>query len=196
MKLSAVILAGGESRRMGRDKAWLEVGGQSLIAKALATIRATGTREVFISGRPGTDYSALGCPVLFDRETGCGPLAGIERALAEAASPLVLVLAVDMPNMTAGFLRTLLEECDELTGAIPKLKGQWEPLAAIYPRRCHFIARDCLRKGHRAVRDFALACLREGALRSLPVPPADSNCFENWNYSAHAAVPLPRCNHQ
>lgn len=181
MNLSAVILAGGESRRMGKDKAWLEVGGQPLITRALSTLRASGIEEVLISGRAGTDYSTLGCTVLFDHEPGCGPLAGVERALSAANAPLVLVLAVDLPKMTAQFLCKLAQHCDPLTGAVPKLKGELEPLAAIYPKRCHFIARDCLLKFHRAARDFAEACLRERAVRTFTVTRTDAGCFDNWN---------------
>jgi molybdenum cofactor guanylyltransferase len=181
MNLSAVILAGGESRRMGRDKAWVEVGGQPLILRALCAIRDSGIKEVFISGRAGTDYSALGYPVLFDREPGCGPLAGIERAFEATEAPLLLVLAVDLPWMSATFLRKLAERCDPLTGAIPKLRGQLEPLVAIYPKRCQLLARDCLREGCRAARDFADACLREHAVKPFVVARADSGCFDNWN---------------
>jgi molybdenum cofactor guanylyltransferase len=188
MKLSAVILAGGESRRMGQDKAWIEAAGQPLIARALATVRALGIEEVFVSGRAGTDYSLLRCPVLLDRELGCGPIAGIERALEATSAPLVLVLAVDLPGMTTAFLRKLADPCDPLTGAVPKLKGQLEPLAAIYPQRCHFIARDCLLKGRRAARNFADACLRARAVRTFAVPQADAGCFENWNSPADVAA--------
>jgi molybdenum cofactor guanylyltransferase len=188
MKLSAVILAGGESRRMGQDKAWIEAAGQPLIARALATLCELSFEEVFVSGRAGTDYSSLRCPVLLDREPGCGPIAGIERALEATSAPLLLVLAVDLPSMTASFLRKLAERCDSLTGAVPKLKGGLEPLAAIYPQRCHLIARDCLIKGRRATRDFADACLRERAVQSFPVPKADAGCFENWNSPADVAA--------
>ncbi len=181
MRLGAVVLAGGESRRQGRDKAWIELNGRPLISRALATIRDAGFEEILISGRPGTDYSALGCPVLLDREPGCGPLGGIERALAATQAPLLLVLAVDLPRMTAAFLRQLAERCDPLTGAIPDLIGQLEPLAAIYPKRCHLIARDCLLKRRRAARDFADACLRERAVRSYAVPRDQIGCFANWN---------------
>ena len=66
MNFSAVILAGGQSRRMGQDKAWLEVGGQPLITRALTVLRAAGIQEIFVSGRAGVDYSALRCPVLLD----------------------------------------------------------------------------------------------------------------------------------
>jgi molybdopterin-guanine dinucleotide biosynthesis protein A len=181
MNLGAVILAGGESSRMGRDKAWVELEGQPLIARALGTVRSSGISEIFISGRAGADYSMLRCNVLLDRESGLGPIAGIERALDTAQSSLLLVLAVDLPRMTAAFLRKLADSCDPLTGVVPKLRGQLEPLAAIYPRRCRFIAQDCLLKCHRAARDFAEACLRERAVRAFPVPRNDIECFDNWN---------------
>lgn len=90
MNLSAVILAGGESRRMGRDKAWLAIDGRPLIARALAAIRDAGVETVSISGRAGVDYSSLRCPVLLDREPGLGPLSGIERGLEAAHTPWYL----------------------------------------------------------------------------------------------------------
>ncbi len=191
MNVSAVILAGGESHRMGQDKAWLELGGQPLIARALSTIRESGIGEIFISGRAGNDYSKLRCPVLLDREAGCGPLSGIERALEEAGTPLVLVLAVDLPYMTAAFLRKLAAHCDPLTGAIPRLRSQLEPLAAIYPKRCRFIARDCLLKCRLAARDFADACLRERAVRPIAVAQVDAACFDNWNSPADVSASGP-----
>jgi molybdenum cofactor guanylyltransferase len=188
MNLSAVILAGGESSRMGRDKAWVECEGQPLIARAFFIVRASGIEEIYISGRAGVDYSALRCPVLLDRESGSGPLGGIERALEATAAPLMLVLAVDLPRMTAAFLRRLAERCDRLTGAVPKLEGQMEPLAAIYPKRCHFIARDCLLKCRLAAKDFANACLHERAVRTFAVASNDAACFRNWNSPADLAA--------
>jgi len=189
INLSAVILAGGQSSRMGRDKAWVEFEGQPLISRALDTVRSSGISDVFISGRAGTDYSALRCPVLLDRESGFGPLGGIERALDTTEAPLLLVLAVDLPQMTTGFLQTLASHCEPLTGVIPKLKDRLEPLAAVYPKRCRFIARDCLLKRRLAARDFADACLRERAVKTFVVPPADQSCFDNWNSPSDIAVP-------
>ena len=181
MNLSAVILAGGQSRRMGQDKAWLDFGGRPLIAHAVEVVRDLGVTEIFISGRAGVDYSALGCPVVPDREPGAGPLAGIEAGFAAIESPLLLVLAVDLPNMTAAFLRKLADGCDSMTGAVPELKGGLEPLAAIYPKRCHEIVQDCLLKNRRSARDFATACLGQGGVRKFPVLKADKGCFTNWN---------------
>lgn len=189
MHLSAVILAGGESRRMGQDKAWFEKGGQPLIRRVLSTVRDSGIQEVLISGRADTDYSTLRCPVLFDLKPGCGPLGGIERTLAAATASLALVLAVDLPGITAAFLRKLAAHCDPLTGAIPKLRGELEPLAAIYPKRCHVIARDCLHKFRHAARDFAEGCQREHAVRTFAVSGTDAGCFANWNSPADVAAP-------
>lgn len=192
LNLSAVILAGGASRRMGRDKAWVEFEGRPLIQLAVDKVRALGVEEIFVSGRAGPDYSALKCPVLFDLEPGFGPLGGIERALHECSAPLLMVLAVDMPLITIPFLQKMLARCDRLTGAVPKLKGELEPLAAVYPKRCHVIAWDCVVKSRHAVRDFAAACRREQAVRTLRVTRADSACFSNWNSSADlpGAVPV------
>jgi molybdopterin-guanine dinucleotide biosynthesis protein A len=181
INLSAVILAGGQSSRMGRDKAWVEFDGQPLIHRALDAVRSSGITEIFVSGRAGTDYSILRCPVLLDLESGLGPLSGIERALDTTEASLMLVLAVDLPRMTAGFLQGLVGHCEPLTGVIPKLKERLEPLAAVYPKRCRFIARDCLLKRRLAARDFAEACLRERAVRTFVVPRADRSCFDNWN---------------
>ena len=179
--LSAVILAGGRSLRMGRDKAWLPADGRPLLARQMALVKELGLGQIFISGRADVDYSVLGCRVLHDRETGLGPLGGIERALHECDADLLLVLAVDLAEMTSAFLRRLATRCDRQTGAVPKRGGDLEPLAAIYPRRCHALACEALARSRCAARDFAAACLRERAVNAFPVPAADDGCFANWN---------------
>lgn len=184
MQLSAVILAGGESKRMGRDKAWVKHGGKSLLRLAVDKVRALGVEDVCISGRAGEDYAALKCPVLFDLEPGFGPLGSIERALYQCSSPLLLVLAVDLPQMSVSFLQNLLTRCDRLTGAVPKLYQQLEPLAAVYPKRCHALAAAAIARSRWAVRDFAEAARQERAVRTFSVATADEKCFANWNYPA------------
>jgi molybdenum cofactor guanylyltransferase len=187
LPVSAVVLAGGASSRMGRDKAWLELDGIPLVRLAVEKIRSVGIAEIFISGREDGDYSALNCPVLRDLEPGFGPLGGIERALHACTSPLLLVLAVDMPHLTPAWLCQLIRHCDPLTGALPKLAGHLEPLAAIYPKRCHAYAYDAVIKSRHTVRDFAAACQREHAVRILTVSEADAGCFANWNTPADLA---------
>lgn len=184
METSAVILAGGESRRMGRAKAWLEIDGKPLIQLAVEKVRALGIREIFISGRVGEDYSALNCPVLFDLEPGFGPLGGIERGLHECTSPLLLVLAVDLPRISPALLGRMQRVCDRLTGVVPKLYEKLEPLAAIYPKRCHAFAFTAIAKAQYSARDFASACLHERAVRAFPVAHRDAGFFVNWNRPA------------
>jgi len=181
VETSAVILAGGESKRMGRDKAWLELDGKPLIQLAVEKVRALGVQEIFISGRVGEDYSVLGCPVLFDLEPGFGPIGGIERGLHACTSPLLLVLAVDLPQMSVACLRNLVSRCDRLNGVVPRLNGQLEPLAAVYPKRCHAFAFAAVARAQYPARDFAAACLDERAVRTFPVARRNAHCFLNWN---------------
>ncbi len=196
--LSAVILAGGTSARMGRDKAWIECEGRPLIALALKTLRSVGLREIFISGRRGVDYSALGCPVLLDLKPGQGPLGGVERGLHCCAAPLLLVLAVDLPRMTSKVISTLISRSDALTGVVPERDDRLEPLAAIYPKRCHPLAVNRMFRGSGAARDFAADCLREKAIKTWKVPPNMAACFANWNrpedVDGFAALPREKSN--
>ncbi len=133
-----VVLAGGRSTRMGRDKALLAWEGRPLVDHALGLLRSC-CGEVRIAGaRPGllADLARF-APVLEDLHPGCGPLAGIEAALTVAGSAeLVFFLPVDVPLLPAALLHLLLER-SALTGAgatIPTLAGRPQPLcSAIRP---------------------------------------------------------------
>lgn len=181
MALSAVILAGGASRRMGQDKAWLEVGGVSLIERQIAMARRAGASEVMISGRANANYLDLGVRVLFDEATGCGPMAGIKRALEVTAGSHLLVLAVDLPAMTPEWLRWLGEQCGPEQGAVPRLDEALEPLAAIYPTSVRPIMDAFWWSGRYAMQEFARTCAQEGRVRLIPVGTADRGVFANWN---------------
>jgi molybdopterin-guanine dinucleotide biosynthesis protein A len=187
MNFSAVILAGGKSSRMGRDKARLEIGGETLLARQIQLARETGAAEIFISGRAETDYSEFNCRVLQDKFPDAGPLAGIERALDAAISPLLLVLAVDLPEMNAVFLRQLAMHCAENLGAIPRVNGNIEPLAAFYPKTVQPLAETSLRAGDNAVSIFAERCVQSDLARFVELPASEAKCFTNWNSPADLA---------
>jgi molybdopterin-guanine dinucleotide biosynthesis protein A len=169
---------------MGRDKAWLDVGGRPLLARQIALVRELAPAEVFISGREDADYAALGCPVLRDAWRGAGPLAGIAAGLAAASAPLVLVLAVDLPAMRASVLQELASDCAPDCGVVPKMNQQWEPLVAFYPRTAAVLAQALLRRGVRAARIFADRCQRAGLVVEWEVPASLWACFANWNTPA------------
>ncbi len=182
MNFSAVILAGGKSSRMGCDKAFLKLSGQTLLARQIQLVRAAGAAAVFISGRAGVDYSASGCRVLTDNFCDAGPLAGIERALDAASSPLLLVLAVDLPDMSASFFRKLAAGCPENHGAVPRVNGNIEPLAAIYPRAALPLATSLLNEKNFAVKNFAARCEQAALVSFVDVPETDAKFFLNCNF--------------
>lgn len=181
MNLSAVILAGGKSARMGRDKARLEIGGRPLLARQIQLVRESGAREVFISGRAGEDYSKFECPVLSDWFADAGPLAGIERALATASFSRVLVVAVDMPNLTPLILKQLVERSGATMGVIPRVDGRLEPLAAIYPKSAGNLAASLLNAGIYAAKTFAGRCVQDGLAEFFACDASMACHFDNWN---------------
>jgi molybdenum cofactor guanylyltransferase len=189
MPFSVVILAGGRSSRMGRDKAWLPVDGQPLIAHQIARVRELALAEIFISGRVGTDYSSLDCPVLLDRFANAGPLAGIAAGLDAASAPLVLVLAVDLPHLTTAVLHTLLQACTARVGIVPLLNGRIEPLVAVYPKAAMSLALDMLNGQQRAARAFAAACQQAGLVTFHEMLASHWPCFANWNSRADLGHP-------
>lgn len=184
MSFSAVILAGGKSSRMGRDKAFLEIGGQTLLARQIQLVRDAGAEEVFISGRADADYTAFGCAVLKDKFPEAGPLAGIERALDEASSPLLLVLAVDLPGMSADWLRQLAARCSKNSGAVPRVRGNLEPLAAFYPKAALPLAVSLLHENSNAVKHFAERCAQAALVNFVDVAGDEARFFLNCNSPA------------
>ncbi len=184
MNFSAVILAGGKSSRMGCDKAFLEMGGQTLLARQIQLVRNAGAEEVFISGRADADYSLFGCRVLQDKFPDTGPLAGIERALDAISSPLLLVLAVDLPGMSADWLRQLAARCSENSGAVPRVKGNLEPLAAFYPKAALPLAVALLDENSCAVKHFAKRCAQARLVNFVDVAGDEARFFLNCNSPA------------
>ncbi len=172
-RLSAVILAGGRSVRMGRDKALLLLNGETLLARTTRLAREAGAAPVFISGREGVEGA------LPDRLPGHGPLEGLATALEAAPPGRVLVLAVDLPALDLPFLRWLLGHAG---GVVPQLPGGPEPLAALYPTGAAALAREQLAQGQRSARTFAQAACRAGWCVAVPVPPALAPCLANWNH--------------
>jgi molybdenum cofactor guanylyltransferase len=148
--VSAFILAGGKSARMGVDKAFLRLGEQTLLARALALagavaedVRIVGERQKFLQfGR-----------VVEDRYPGHGPLAGIHAALEQSATDLNLVLAVDLPFLEPAFLVYLCSQASQ-TGAVvtlPQAAGGWQPLCAVYRREFAEPALAALQKGQNKI---------------------------------------------
>lgn len=181
LRFSAVILAGGASSRMGRDKAWIELDGRPLLRRQLDLARDAGADDLWISGRPDTDYSGLEAPVLLDRTPGLGPLAGLHRGLEAARHELVLALAVDLARLTPDWLRLVVSHCTPGRGAVPVAKGRPQPLAAFYPRAIEPRVARHLAEHRLALHALITPAVEHGELALLPLGPDAAPAFANWN---------------
>ncbi len=129
--VSAFILAGGRSTRMGREKAWLEIEGITLLERALMRARDL-TSQVWIVGQ-AAKFSSHG-PVIEDVYRDRGPLGGIHAVLSKSTSELNLIMAVDLPFLETTFLRYLIAEArgNHAVVTVAESEGRWQPLCAVY----------------------------------------------------------------
>src|ERR1700733_7227794 len=142
------LLAGGKSSRMGENKAFVSFHGQTLLDRALAALRAV-CGEVTIVGDPAI-FGEHG-PVVPDLFPGCGPLGGIHAALAQSSFDLNILLAVDMPFVSAELLRFLLREAENDASSalvtVPRTGRGLQPLCAVYRRGFAAVAEVALKAG-------------------------------------------------
>jgi len=145
--ISGVVLVGGKSRRMGRDKALLTVGGRPLIQRVAEALREV-VNEVLLVGASPERYAWLNVRVVDDLIPGGGPLGGIHTALSVARYSRCLIAACDMPFLNPHLLRYMLGEATWWDAVVPRSRGQLEPLHAVYARSCMGPIERMLEKGN------------------------------------------------
>ena len=150
---SAIILAGGQSRRMGRDKALIEYQGRPIIAHVIDTLRVLSDDLVVVSNRPDL-YGSFGARVAADYEPPCGPLGGIAAGLQAVRYPLAVVVACDMPFLNVTLLRWLIDLADGYDAVVPQTADEFEPLHAVYRQECYDPILRRLERGERRVISF------------------------------------------
>jgi molybdopterin-guanine dinucleotide biosynthesis protein A len=149
-EVSAFVLAGGRSSRMGTDKAFIEFQGRTLLDRALALVTAITTSVAILGSQ--VKFGAFG-KVVEDEFAEQGPLGGIHAALCSSTSELNLVLAVDMPFVQERFLNYLVseaEKCDAVA-TVPRAAGNWQPLCAVYRKAFADLAEPALRTGRNKI---------------------------------------------
>jgi molybdopterin-guanine dinucleotide biosynthesis protein A len=186
--ISAVLLAGGESRRMGTDKALLLFRGKPLWQIQLELLRKLEPTEIFISAR--TDPMWRPTDVLFvgDDPPARGPLSGLAASLGQMRSKHLLALAIDMPFITEKYLKFLCSQIGPGRGVIVKMDDRFEPLATIYPQEALASVQSALTGTDFSLQTMASCLVAEGKLRVTPITPQDKNLFLNLNEPADLAL--------
>jgi molybdenum cofactor guanylyltransferase len=183
MQASLLVLAGGQGRRMGRPKAWLEVGDTYLL-RYVADRLTPAFSEVMVSfAEPEQLEQPVPYRVVFDRKRGAGPLAGLEAGLVAARQEVVFAVACDMPYVTREIAEIAVTAARTCDAAIPRVGGRPEPVCGAYRRTALPAIAAALNAGHLKVADVAeqldvtwLEDLAPDQLRSLNTP-ADMERF-------------------
>lgn len=133
--ITSVVLAGGDSSRLGIDKAFLEVQGESLIERIIATLREL-SEEIIIVANDVDKYEGLDAVVVSDVYPGKGSLGGIHSGVKRASNSLSLVVACDMPFLNPSLLRYMHTVAASYDVVIPRVGRNTEALHAIYSKNC------------------------------------------------------------
>lgn len=172
MTTVAVILAGGCSSRMGRDKAELELEGTSFLARLARRYRPVFDGVYVSSPRLGT-YDFPGLDELPDLRPGQGPLAGLETAFLATAAQAVFLTAVDLPFGDEALARRLTEELGRADAClIQRHSGRLEPLFAVYRASCLPVLQACLDGGQRSV---------QGMIAKISCRILEETDLKEWN---------------
>jgi molybdopterin-guanine dinucleotide biosynthesis protein A len=176
------VLAGGKSSRMGADKAFLELGGKTLLNIALGLAAGVCERVAIVG-----DRARFGSEAIEDIFPDSGPLGGIHAALTTTKSDLNLVVAVDTPFLEPKFLRWMLHRAATTHSivTVPRLASGFQPLCAVYRRSFKGFAEAALKNA-----DFKIDPLY-AKVRTCPITDAelnqlafDSRMFDNLNTRA------------
>jgi molybdopterin-guanine dinucleotide biosynthesis protein A len=153
MQVTGVILAGGRSRRMGRDKALLPFGPGLLIERVIEVVRQVTADVILITNTP-EQHRRLGLPMFSDVIAEAGSLGGIYTGLVAAQAPYSLCLACDMPFVKATFLRFLCDTAAEADVVVPRDATDFQPLCAVYSRACREPIRHQIEAGRLKITGF------------------------------------------
>ena len=182
-EFAAVLLAGGASTRMGRPKALLEFEGRPLWHRQVGLLQSLNPAQLMISAAQDWEVPSGPWTVVRDRVAGLGPLSGMDAAFEATSLGLLLVLAVDMPAMSAGFLGGLVRSAGP-KGVVPEDFGIYLGLAAVYPRSIQPLLKEALGGGDRSLQYLVRKALRDGLVAGRAVAEVERPLFRNLNRPA------------
>ncbi|MDO8671493.1 MAG: molybdenum cofactor guanylyltransferase [Dehalococcoidia bacterium] len=139
MNTSAIILAGGRSKRLGRDKCLVKIGGEQSILRVIERVGQVASEVLVVTAANHPMPVLEGqekVRVMVDRFPDKGALGGLYTGLEASTSIYSLVVGCDMPFLNVGLLRHLVESCMSSDVLIPRFDGYCEPLHAVYSKSC------------------------------------------------------------
>ena len=181
MTLTAVLLAGGGSRRMGRDKATIVFQAQPLWRRQLDLLRGLHPERILVSVREEPPWLPVDAESLLDEPPFRGPLGGLTKALEQMQTSHLLALAVDMPFMTSEQMRVLWGLATVGCGVLPMIGDRAEPLAAIYPREASDDFAAAFASDDFSLQRLGRTLVQQGTLRVFQIPPEDSERYRSVN---------------
>jgi len=132
MEATLLVLAGGDSRRMGRPKPWIEVGNTVLLRYVVERLAPAFSEVVVSFGEPEQMEQLVPYRVVFDRKRAAGPLAGLEAGLLAARHEVMFAVACDMPYVTQEVAEMAVAAARNCDAAIPRHDGLFEPVCGAY----------------------------------------------------------------
>lgn len=182
MSISAVLLVGGKSRRMGHDKATLQFRGAPLWQIQLELLRTLSPNEIFISAQTDPPpWRPANIEFVPDNQPSRGPLSGIAAALSRSTTDHLVALAIDMPFVTANYLRDLCGKAAPGLGVVPMIGGRFEPLAAIYPCNARDEVIAALSGSDLSLQSLVSTLIAAGKLQAIQVSEEEKAFFRNLN---------------
>ena len=181
MNISAVLLAGGESRRMGQDKATLLFRGKPFWQIQLDLLRKLQPEEIFLSARTDPAWRPSGVQFVSDEPPSRGPLSGLSATLARISGDYLLALAIDMPLMSENYLRLICNLIEPGRGVLPMIVDRAEPLAAIYPKGARIDFITALSGSDFSLQSLTKKLVEAGKLSLLNVLEEEGEFFRNFN---------------
>jgi molybdopterin-guanine dinucleotide biosynthesis protein A len=181
MNISAVLLTGGQSRRMGRDKATIPFRGKPLWQIQLDLLHKLQPAEVFVSARTDPAWRPPNVTFVPDEPPSRGPLSGVTATLARIRSSHLLVLAIDMPFMNEKHLRYLCDQIEPGRGVLSMIGDRAEPLAAIYPIEARVDFIKALSRVDFSMQTLINQLVKMGILRVIRVTEEQQRFYRNLN---------------
>ena len=191
--LTLIVAAGGKSTRMGQDKRFLPLDGESLLARTLRRGRAAGFGSIVLAAEGAQEElttlaAEFGAILVTDEIPAQGPAAAIAAGLSAAETEWSLVLSADMPFYDFELVRALLPHAEgDMQTVLPTLSDYWQPLAALYRRDAGAVFAAAIARGDRKLGII----LRELAVREVPLT-VDAGIFFNVNTPASYRLALGR----